>query len=121
MMRGALVEIDTFPILERMAPARHPLRQWVLGMYRRGDLTSPAEGAIVASVPRQTVARWIREAGIDIGTSRLQYLTRQQTKAQRYEAGLPPLRKPTKAQMRKMLEEAMRRFNAANAAKTLQS
>lgn len=84
-------------------------------MYRRGDLVSPTEGALVASVPRQTISRWIREAGVDVKATRLRYLARCQTKAQRYAAGLPPLRKPTKAQMRVMLDEAMRRFNAANA------
>lgn len=98
-----------------MPARRHPLRQWVVTMFRRGDLISAAEGAIVASVPRQTVARWIREAGIDIRATRLQYLARTQRKAQRYADGLPPLQKPTKAQMRRQIEEAMRRFNAANA------
>lgn len=113
MMLGALVEIDTFPMLERMAPSRHPLRQWVLGMYLRGDLTSPAEGAVVASVPRQTVARWIREAGIDIAATRLQYLARSQRKAQRYVDGKPPRNKPSKAYLRKVATKALRDFNRA--------
>ncbi len=84
-------------------------------MFRRGDLVSAAEGALIASVPRQTISRWIREAEIDVTASRLQHLARCQAKAQRYAAGLPPLLKPTKAQMRRTLEDAMRRFNAANA------
>lgn len=97
-----------------MAPPRHPLRNWIESMYRHGDLTSPAEGAVIATVPRQTVARWLREAGIDIRLTRLRYLARAQRKAQRYADGLPPLRKATKAQMRQATEEAVRRFNAAN-------
>lgn len=112
---GALFETDTFPIPERMAPARHPLRNWVVGMFARGDLTSPAEGALVASVPRQTVARWLREDGIDVKATRLRYLARCQAKAQRYAAGLPAVRKPSKAVMRRDLEKAVERFNAANA------
>jgi len=84
-------------------------------MFQRGDLTSPAEGATVASVPRQTVARWIREAGIDVKATRLQHLARCQIKAERYAAGLPAVRRPTKAEMRRDLAKAMRRFNAANA------
>lgn len=112
-VRGALAEIDTFLILERMAPTRHPLRQWVLGMLQRGELVSSAEGAIVASVPRQTVARWIREAGIDIGTTRLQYLARSQRKAQRYVDGKPPRNKPSKAYLRKIATKALRDFNRA--------
>lgn len=84
-------------------------------MYQRGDLISTTEGALIASVPRQTVARWLREARIDTKAMRLQYLARWQRKAQRYADGLPPATAPTKAQMRKTLEDAMRRFNAANA------
>lgn len=98
-----------------MAPPRHPLRNWIVSMFRRGELASPAEGAIVASVPRQTVARWIREAGIDVKVKRLQYLARCQIKGERYVAGMPPTRKPSKAEMRRDLAKAMRRFNAANA------
>lgn len=100
-----------------MAPARHPLRNWIVTMLKRGDLTSPAEGAIVASVPRQTVARWIREAGIDVKAARLRHLARQHVKAERYAEGLPPRRKPSKAEMRRTTDEAVRRFNAANATK----
>lgn len=112
---GALVKTDTFPMLERMAPRRHPLRSWIVGMARRGELVSPAEGAIVASVPRQTVARWIREARIDLKAIRLCYLARHQLKAQRHAEGLPMMRKPSKGEMRRDLAKAMRRFNAANA------
>lgn len=100
-----------------MAPSRHPLRNWIVTMFRRGDLISPKEGGIVASVPRQTVARWIREAGIDVKAARLRCLTRHHLKAERYADGLPPMRKPTKAQLRRTTEEAVRRFNAANATK----
>lgn len=108
---------DTFPLVERMAPRRHPLRNWIEGMYRHGDLVSPAEGAVIATVPRQTISRWLREAKIDIKAMRLVWLARHQEKAQRYAAGLPPLMKPTKAQMRRTIYKAMRRSNAANAAK----
>jgi hypothetical protein len=110
---GALFEIDTFPMLERMAPARHPLRDWVVGMFKAGTLTSPAEGATVASVPRQTVARWVREAGIDIRATRLQYLARTQRKAQRYADGKPARGKPSKAYLRKIAAKAVRDFNRA--------
>lgn len=95
-----------------MAPARHPLRQWVVSMAQRGELTSPAEGAVIATVPRQTVARWIREAGIDIHSTRLQYLARNQMKAQRYIDGKPPRNKPSKAYLRKVAAKALRDWNA---------
>lgn len=88
-------------------------------MYRRGDLISPAEGAIIASVPRQTAARWIREAGIDVKAARLRYLARCHLKAERHAAGLPPRRRPSKSQMRKDADKALRDWNAANAPKPL--
>lgn len=81
-------------------------------MFQRGDLTSPAEGAIVASVPRQTVARWIREAGIDVKATRLRYLARNQAKAERYAANKPPRGKPSKAFLRRIAARAVREFNA---------
>lgn len=96
-----------------MAAPRHQLRDWVIGMFAAGTLTSPSEGALVASVPRQTVARWIREAGIDVRQTRLQFLGRCQLKAQRYVAGKPPRNKPSKAYLRKVAAKALRDFNRA--------
>lgn len=84
-----------------------------MGMFQRGDLTSSSEGAFIATVPRQTVARWIREAGIDIQATRQQYLARNQRKAQRYEDGKPPRGKPSKKYLRRMAEKALKDFNRA--------
>jgi hypothetical protein len=109
----ALFENDTFPHVERMAPQRHPMRDWVESMYRRGDLTSPSEGAFIASVPRQTVARWIREAGIKIDATRKQYLARNQLRAQRYVAGKPPRNKPSKKYLRRIAAKALKDWNRA--------
>jgi hypothetical protein len=108
-----LPENETFHILERMARQRHPLRDWVIGMYRAGTLTTPAEGAVIATVPRQTVARWIREAGIDIRFTRQQYLARAQKRAQRYVDGKPPRGKPSKRYLRRMADKALKDFNRA--------
>jgi hypothetical protein len=96
-----------------MAPARHLMRDWIESMYRRGDLTSATEGAFIASVPRQTVARWIREAKIDITTTREQYLARNQRRAQRYIAGKPPRNKPSKRYLRRIAAKALRDWNRA--------
>jgi hypothetical protein len=82
-------------------------------MYRAGTLTSAAEGAMIATVPRQTVARWIREAGIDIAAARRQYLARVQKRAQRYVDGKPPRGKPSKRYLRRMADRALREFNRA--------
>ncbi len=115
-LSGALrpgAENDKFTYEERMARARHPLRDWVVGMFRNGTLTSPAEGAIVATVPRQTVGRWIREAGIDVKAARLQFLARSQRRAQRYVEGKPPRGKPSKRYLRRLAAKALRDFNRA--------
>jgi hypothetical protein len=68
---------------------------------------------MVATVPRQTVARWIREAGIDIRATRLQYLARAQRRAQRYVDGKPPRGKPSKRYLRRIAAKALRDFNRA--------
>jgi hypothetical protein len=96
-----------------MAPARHPLRQWVVSMFQRGELVSASEGAFIGTVPRQTVARWLREAGIDIEEKRKQYLTRSQRKAERYADGKPPRGKPSKKYLRRIAAKAVRDFNRA--------
>lgn len=84
-----------------------------MGMYRGGALVSTTEGAVIASVPRQTVARWIREAGLDIGEMRKQFLARSQRRAQRYLDGKPPRGKPSKRFLRRMADKALRDFNRA--------
>lgn len=98
-----------------MAPRRHQLRSWIEGMFRRGELVTRSEGAAIASVPRQTVGRWLKEAGIDPEVMRQRFIARNQAKAQRHAAGLPPLGKPTKKQLRAIADKAVRRWNAANA------
>lgn len=86
-----------------MAPRRHPLRNWIIGMYRSGVLATVQEGAVVASVPRQTVARWLREAKVNMGLARGSFIGRQHARAQRYLEGLPARRPPTKRQSRLVL------------------
>lgn len=106
---------------ETMAPARHPLRSYVIALIRHGDLVSVAEAVTISGASAQAVRKWIKAEGLDIQVRRGARIATYTTNAQRYLDGLPPLRKPTKAEMRRELAKAMRRFNAANAAKTLQS
>ena len=82
-------------------------------MYRSGALVAPSEGALIASVPRQTVSRWIREAGIDVEQTRKQYLARNQLRAQRYLEGKPPRGKPSKRFLRRIAARALKEFNRA--------
>lgn len=96
-----------------MARARHPLRDWVIGMFRSGALTTPSEGAMIATVPRQTVSRWIREAEIDIAATRQEWLARNQRRAQRYVDGKPPRGKPSKRYLRRVAAKALKDWNRA--------
>jgi len=82
-------------------------------MFVRGELTSASEGAAIASVPRQTIARWLREAEIDIQATRRQYLARNQLRAQRYLEGKPPAKRPSKKYLRRVAEKALKDWNRA--------
>lgn len=109
-----VAENEQFQLTERMPAHRHPLRDRVLNRIRRGELASVREIMLVASIPRQTANRWLREAGIKLEAARLHLVAKMREQEERYLQGLPALRKPTKRQARKSLERAIKRFNAAN-------
>lgn len=100
---------------ETMAAARHPLRSYVIGLLKAGELVSVAEAVLVCDASPQAVRKWIKADGIDVEARRLAHVAKFSTNAQRYLEGKPALRKPTKAQMRDQLERAIERFNRANA------
>lgn len=97
-----------------MAAPRHPLRSHIITLFRRGDLVSVAEAVLICGASRQAVSKWIKREGINIEARRLARIARLATTAQRYVDGLPPRRKPSKAEMRRTTDDAVRRFNAAN-------
>lgn len=94
-----------------MPSHRHPARSLLMSLYRRGELTSIAEGVIVASVPRQTVGRWLREDGIDVGACRLKNLARMHMRAERHIEGKPARRPMTKRQLRAAAARAQREWS----------
>lgn len=96
-----------------MAPARHPLRNYIVGLFRVGHLVSVKEAVQISGVSRQAITQWLKLEGINVEAHRMMYLATLATNAQRYLDGLPPLRRPTKKQMRQELEQAMKRFNEA--------
>jgi hypothetical protein len=98
-----------------MAPQRHPLRSYVLDLFRRGELVSIAEAVLISGASRQAVTKWIKAEGISIEARRLARIAKHRTNAQRHLDGLPPLRRPSKGQMRKDADKALRDWNAANA------
>lgn len=98
-----------------MAPPRHPLRSYIVALFRRGDLVSVQEATLICDASRQSITKWLKSEGINIETHRLAYIARLATKAQRQIDGLSPARRPTKVQMRAQLAKAIERFNRANA------
>src|ERR1700682_5454195 len=100
-----------------MAPARHPLRSYIVSLFRHGDLVSVYEAVQISGVSRQAITKWLKAGKINIEGHRMSRIASYTTNAQRYLDGLPPLRPPSKRQMRATLEDAMKRFNDANAKK----
>jgi hypothetical protein len=97
-----------------MAAPRHPLRSYIIALFKRGDLVSVHEATLICDASRQAISKWIKVEGISIEAHRMAHIAKLRTAGQRHLAGLPAMRRPTKAQMRKELEQAMRRFNVAN-------
>lgn len=104
---GALPENDGFRLVETMAARRHPLRSHIIGLFQRGEIASIREAVLICDASRQAVAKWLRVAGIDIEARRMGYVARQRERAQRILEGKPPPRRPSKAQMRKQIADAM--------------
>lgn len=102
-----------------MAARRHPLRDRILARIRRGDLASVREIMLVASIPRQTANRWLREAGIDLTVARMRRVAQMHEQEELYLAARSGMRKPTAAERRRQLLQSVKRFNAANS-KTVQ-
>lgn len=108
------LENVSFRIMERMAARRHPLRDRILIRIARGEVANVREIMLVASIPRQTANRWLREAGIDLAAMRLRMVAKMHEQEERYLAGRSGMKRPTAAQQRRDLLKSVRRFNAAN-------
>ncbi len=108
-------EYECLHLVATMAAPRHPLRAYIVALFRHGDLVSVHEATLICDASRQAISKWIKVEGIDIGVRRSAYIIRLMVNAQRYLEGLPPLRKPTKKQMRRIADKALRDWNAANA------
>jgi len=97
-----------------MAPRRHPLRKHIVALFMRGELVSVHEAVLISDASRQSVSRWLKEDGIDVGVRRLSYLAKQRGRAWECLDGKPAKRLPSKAQIRKDLERAVEQFNRRN-------
>jgi hypothetical protein len=103
------LEYEGLHLVETMAAARHPLRSHIVTLFRRGELASVREAVLICDASRQAVSKWLRVAGIDIEASRMAYVARQRSRAQLIAEGKSPRRRPTKAEMRKTIADAMER------------
>ena len=70
---------------------------------------------VVTSVPRQTIARWLREDELDLGKLRMRRLAKLHEQEERYLAGLPPKRKPSKRLLRWLAAKAKRQWDQVHA------
>lgn len=98
-----------------MPAPRHPLRRRIMTRIHRGDFASVMEIMLVASVPRQTANRWLREAGIDRAAMRMRQVARMHQIEEEYLAGLSGAPRKTARQRWIETSKAVRKFNEANA------
>lgn len=98
-----------------MAPPRHPLRSYVITLFLRGELVSVYEATLICDASRQAITRWLKAEGINVEARRLAFIAKRRTAGQLQIEGKGPVLGPSKSQRRRELEQAMRRFNAANA------
>lgn len=98
--------------------APHPLRDYVIALYQRGELASLQEGAAVAGVKKQSVSRWLADEQINWQIARSQYLARKHEGGYRWLIGKPPKQKPSKRFLRLRANRAKQEWDRRNAAKS---
>lgn len=97
-----------------MAARRHPLRKYIVALFRRGDLVSVREAELICDASRQAIAKWLRLEGIDIEARRLAHIARHRARAMSDIDSRPLMRKPSKTERRNATERAVREFNERN-------
>lgn len=78
----------------------------MLALYRRGDLCTLEEGALIAAVSRRRVMAWLNAAGIDHRRTRALFVAKHRSRAVDQSEGKPPKRRLTKPQMRAIADRA---------------
>lgn len=91
-----------------------PAHSLLMLRARRGEFSSAAELALVASVTRMTAYRWLMAARIDIAAARLDYLAKAQVQHQRaaVDGGKAPM---TAREQRRLTVLSVKRLNDAQA------
>lgn len=90
------------------------MRSHVVALYRRGELSTLEEGALVAGVTRSAIRAWLRSAGVDWMRSRAHYVARHRARAVAVCEGRK-VRRPSKAQMRRDGELAKAKWDRDHA------
>lgn len=96
-----------------MAARRHPLRKYIVALFKRGELVSVREAELICDASRQAISKWLRLEGVDIESRRLALIGRLRSRAMR-DIDARPLRKPSKTEQRAQADKAVREFNARN-------
>jgi hypothetical protein len=94
----------------------NPLRDYVVGLYRRGDLATLDEGATIAATSRSRVHAWLQAEGIAWQRARQHFIARHCRKATDQAEG-KQRRRPTKAELREQGARLIAQWEAKRAAK----
>lgn len=83
-------------------------------MYRRGELATLDEGAMIAGVARATVLAWLRYDRIDWKAARARFIAKHRTRAVNVAEGRKH-RRPTKAELHRICDEAKAEWDKRHA------
>lgn len=109
-----ITDNDLYRVMGARGPI-NPLRQYVVGLYRRGELGTLDEGATIAATSRSRVSAWLKAEGVDWQRARQHFVARHRTRALMQAEGRRP-RRPSKAEMRVQGARAVAQWEARRAA-----
>lgn len=104
------VENNRYAVYRSMA-APNPLARYVLALYRRGELATLEEGALIADTSRGRIAAWLEAAGIDWVRERQRFVASKRQRAQESVAG-KVRKRPSKAQQRAQAQRLVEEFRS---------
>ena len=90
----------------------------MIARIRKGEFASVREIMLVATLPRQTVNRWLREEKIDLAAMRLRHLAKLHQFEEEYLASRSGQPRPTQQQRWRDMKGAVRKFNEAQPKKS---
>ena len=106
-------EYERLHLVATMPARRHPLRSYIVALFKRGELVSVREAELICDASRQAITKWLRREHIDIGVRRLDRIGRLRAKAMT-DLDDMPVKRLSKAELRKQTEKAISEFNRRN-------